>query len=70
MMTVRDGRIVSVKPKPTVMLLIAVTVGDAQTKDWRSRPGSVPEMCTLAGVSIEGLEELVELSTQLHLDAS
>lgn len=35
-----DGRIVSVKPKPAVMPLIAVTVGDAQTKDWRSRPDS------------------------------
>jgi hypothetical protein len=34
------GRIVSVKPKPAVMPLVAVTVADVQTKDWRSRPDS------------------------------
>ena len=40
---VGGGRIVSVKPKPAVMPLVAVTVADVQTKDWRSRPGSDPE---------------------------
>jgi hypothetical protein len=50
-----DGRIVSVKPKPAVMPLIAVTVGDAQTKDWRSRPGSDPALQTLGGVLLEGI---------------
>jgi site-specific DNA recombinase len=37
---VGGGRIVSVKPKSAVLPLIAVTVANVQTKDWRSRPDS------------------------------
>ena len=53
-----DGRIVSVRPKPEVLPLVAVTSGALESKDWRSRPGSKPEMCTLGDVAIEDIENL------------
>jgi hypothetical protein len=55
------GRIRRVRPKPAVMPLVAVTVGWIEGKDWRSRPDSNPEMCTLGGVAIEAIDEYVAI---------
>jgi len=54
---VGGGRIVSVKPKSAVMPLVAVTVADVQTKDWRSRPGLEPPV--FGDILVEGLDALM-----------
>jgi hypothetical protein len=54
---IRDGRIVSVRPKPSVAPLFAL-----RSSILRSRPGSGPEYRTFAGVAIEGIEDLAEIA--------
>jgi hypothetical protein len=56
------GRIVSVKPRPEVLPLVAITVGSAEPNDWRSRPGSEQQYRTFAGVVIEGIEDLADIA--------
>jgi hypothetical protein len=45
-----------------VMPLVVVTLTEGGGKDWRSRPGSEPQYRTLAGIVVEGIEDLVRLT--------
>jgi hypothetical protein len=44
------------------MPLVVVTLTEGGGKDWRSRPGSEPQYRTLAGIVVEGIEDLVRLT--------
>jgi hypothetical protein len=45
------------RPRATTAPLLAVACSK-----WRSRPGSEPEYRTIAGIVIEGIEDLAEIA--------